>query len=166
MECLLPWKLWHQTVHPTKVLLMLNLGTLVLSKDPLDPPCDPLRGLLNPMSPSSQLGIHTMISLYLRMFCRRETHGAPTKEADFGCDLTQQGNPITLVTAPAPAFCQTGHLIEPEAHIHLHLQLIEEVTNPLPTVPSHKDCHKPCTATAHGHPTLLHTDLSHMHRPF
>ena len=27
-------------------------------------------------------------------------------------------------------------------------------------------CHKPCTATAHGCPTLLCTDLSHTHRPF
>ena len=27
-------------------------------------------------------------------------------------------------------------------------------------------CHKPCTATAHGRPTLLCMGLSHAHRPF
>ena len=74
------------------------------------------------------------------MFHRRETHGAPTEEADFGRNLAQQGNPTTLATAPALTFCQTRGLIESEAHPHLHLQLVEEVTDPLLTVPSHKDC--------------------------
>ena len=33
-------------------------------------------------------------------------------------------------------------------------------------IPTYQLCHEPCTATAHGRPTLLCTDLSHTHGPF